>query len=157
MPVCDCAAYNGTFRQHCFNYSECFPGDGTQTVLKYVGGDFAHLLCTHSSARKVGFISCFVVFLSLYLPHAAMPRRQRNEHCLLPKPRTSYFFSTAARDTSACLSQFMMRRRTSSEQLVVTGYETGDGTTFYHYDPRVISKFCSPTLSGITEYKRKHE
>jgi len=43
VPVCDSAAYNGTFRKHCFNYSEGFPGDGTQTVPKYVGGDFAHL------------------------------------------------------------------------------------------------------------------
>jgi hypothetical protein len=41
--VCDCAAYNGPFRNHCYNYSEGFPGDGTQTVPKYVGGKFAHL------------------------------------------------------------------------------------------------------------------
>ena len=62
--VCDCAAYNGPFRNHCSNYSEGFPDDGTQTVPKYVGGNFAHLSCTsiHSNACKVGFISCFVVF-----------------------------------------------------------------------------------------------
>jgi len=45
------------FASNALTTVEGFPGDGTQTVPNYVGGDFVYLLCTHSSACKVGFIS----------------------------------------------------------------------------------------------------
>lgn len=48
----------------------------------------------------------------------------------------------------------MMRRRTSlSEQFVVSAYQIGNGRTLYHYDPRVISKFCPRRCPGLRNIK----